>query len=375
MRLLKSKKYIRGFLAIVVIGMLLSTGCSERNSPPTKEMITVTDMIGRTVKVPREGNKIVCKGPGVLRLITYLEATDKLVAIEGGFEKNSPKGRPYRIAHPELADLPAIGAAAPSPKPNPEAIINVKPDVIFISYVEPKIADDLQKKTRIPVVVLSYGELATFDNEYVFNSLRIAAKILNKVNRAEEVINFIKNCQKDLNNRTKDIPDDGKSKVYVGGLGFKGYHGITSTECKYPPFKLLHARNVVNELDKAGHIFVDKEKIIEWNPDIIFIDGGGLNLVKDDYKKNPKFYNLLKAVRNEKLYRLFPYNHYTTNIDTALANTYYIGKVIYPDEFEDINPEEKADEIYRFLVGKHVYNEMKRDWRGFEKLSLGDKNR
>jgi iron complex transport system substrate-binding protein len=132
---------------------------------------------------------------------------------------------------------------------------------------------------------------------------------------------------------------------------------------------------VVNELDKAGHMFVDEEKIIEWNPDIIFIDGGGLNLVKDDYKKNPKFYNLLKAVQDRKLYGLFPYNFYTTNIDTALANAYYIGKVIYPDEFEDINPEEKADEIYTFLVGKPVYNKMKNDWRGFGKLSLSGKSK
>ena len=37
--------------------------------------------------------------------------------------------------------------------------------------------------------------------------------------------------------------------------------------------------------------------------------------------------------------------YYSTNIDTVIANAYYIGKVLYPDEFRDIDPAEKADEI------------------------------
>ncbi|MDP8218023.1 MAG: iron ABC transporter substrate-binding protein [Candidatus Theseobacter exili] len=360
-------------LALLLLGMVWGGGCNNKTKLPAKETIIIIDTIGRKVEVPKKVKRIVCRGPGVLRLITYLEATDKVVAIESGFEKDSSIGRPYIIAHPELANLPTIGAASPSPQPNPEAIINVRPEVIFISYVEPRIANDLQEKTEIPVVVLSYGELATFDNQYIFNSLRIAAKIINKENRAEKVINFIRNCQKDLRNRTNGIPADKKPGVYVGGLGFKGTHGITSTECRYPAFELLHAKNVADELGKAGHIFIDKEKIIEWNPDIIFIDASGLNLTKDDYRKNPKFYNLLKAVQNEKLYGLFPYNYYTTNIDTALADAYYIGKVVYPEKFKNIEPDKKANEIYKFLVGKPIYNRMKNDWEGFKKISLSKK--
>jgi iron complex transport system substrate-binding protein len=371
---LNNQRYINRFLAVLLLSAVLVVGCSQSVSSPAKRTVTITDTIGRKAEVPEKVERIVCIGPGALRLITYLQATDKVVGIEGGFEKNSPAGRPYRIAHPELAELPVIGVASPSSQLNPEAILSAEPDVVFICYVEPRIANDLQDKTGIPVVVLSYGNLVTFDNEYVFNSLRITGKILNKAARAEAVIDFIRDSQKDLRNRTKKIPAGKKPKVYVGGLGFKGTQGITSTECKCPVFEVLHARNVANELGKAGHIFVDREKIIEWDPDIIFIDGGSLKLVKDDYKKNPKFYNLLKAVPNGKLYGLFPYNHYTTNIDTALADAYYIGKVLYPEEFEDIEPEKKADDIYKFLVGKPIYEKMKNDWGGFKKLSLNEKN-
>jgi iron complex transport system substrate-binding protein len=248
--------------------------------------------------------------------------------------------------------------------------LKVKPDVIFLTYVTKEKADDIQQKTGIPVVVLSYGKLGTFSNEDLFKSLKIAGKILNKEDRAEEVIEFIKDCQNDLNNRTKDIPDDKKPTVYVGGVAFKGMHGIDSTQCKYPPFMAVNAKNVADELGKVGYIKIDREKLLEWNPDIIFIDEFSLKLIKEDYSKNPEFYNSLKAFKTGNVYGLLPYNFYMTNVGTALADAYYIGKVLYPERFNDINPEEKADEIYTFLVGKPVYEQMKKQFGGFKKLEF-----
>jgi iron complex transport system substrate-binding protein len=218
--------------------------------------------------------------------------------------------------------------------------------------------------------MLSYGALGTFDNKYIFTSLRVAGTILDKKKRAEEVIGFIQKCQNDLRARTANIPDTEKPTVYVGGLGYKGSHGITSTECGYPLFRLLHAKSVVDASGKNRHMFVDKEKIIAWDPDIVFIDEGGLAHARDDYTKNPEWYNLLKAVRNKRLYGLLPYNYYTTNLGTALADGYYIGKVVYPGRFEDIVPEKKADEIYSFLLGRPVYARMAEEWGGFKQVSL-----
>ena len=373
--MLKNLIYLLTIL-IVTVGFC---GCME-NTAENKAQLTnedtgkikIVDAIGREVEVPKEVNKIICSGPGCLRLIIYLNATDKVVGIEG-FEKKKGTGRPYIIAHPELLDLPVIGNGGPAEigkGPNLEQVLKVQPDVIFITYVTKEKADEIQQKTGIPVVVLSYGKLATFDNEDIFNSLRIAGKILGKEDRAEDVIKFIKDCENDLKNRTKDIPDEGKPTVYVGGIGFKGTHGIDSTQCKYPPFEAVNAKNVADELGKEGHVFVNKEQILKWNPDVIFIDEAGLKLVIEDYNKNREFYNSLKAFKNGNVYGLLPYNFYTTNIGTALADAYYIGKVLYPERFTDINPEEKADEIYTFLVGKPVYEEMKKQFGGFKKLEF-----
>ncbi|WP_083771402.1 iron ABC transporter substrate-binding protein [Methanocaldococcus sp. FS406-22] len=319
-------KKLIGLLTILIVAVGLC-GCMEHNTgekqTPTTETsktIKVVDLYGREVEVPKEVNRIVCCGPGCLRLIVYLNATDKVVGVEDAEKKWTPWGRPYRIAHPELANLPTIGQGGPCPKPNPEAIIQVKPDVIFVTYMPKDEVDALQQKTGIPVVVLSYGQLATFNNEDLFKSLELAGKILGKEDRAEEVIKFIKDCQRDLNNRTKDIPDDKKPTVYVGGIGFKGIHGIESTQCKYPPFMAVNAKNIADELGKVGYVQIDREKLLEWNPDVIFIDEFSLKLIKDDYSKNPNFYNSLKAFKTGNVYGLLPYNFYMTNVGTALAD-------------------------------------------------------
>jgi len=61
-----------------------------------------------------------------------------------------------------------------------------------------------------------------------------------------------------------------------------------------------------------------------------------------------------------------PYNYYTINLGTCFANAYFIGKVVIPSNFNDIDPEKKADGIYLFLLGKRVYSNMKKDYGGYD---------
>jgi iron complex transport system substrate-binding protein len=74
-------------------------------------------------------------------------------------------------------------------------------------------------------------------------------------------------------------------------------------------------------------------------------------------------------VKNNRIYGVMPYNWYANNYDTVLADAYYIGKLLYPDRFSDIDPEVKADEIYTMLDGKPVYADMKKLFGGFVPFS------
>jgi iron complex transport system substrate-binding protein len=327
--------------------------------------ITITDMAERKVAVPFDPKRIICIGPGALRLIVYLQAQDKVAGVED-MEKANPGGRPYWIAHTEIHDLPRCGPGGPTSinkKPDLEAIMSVKPQVIFMTYMDKLPADEVQITLDIPVVVLSYGTFANFD-ETVYESLRTAGAILNRKERAEELIAYIESLKTDLNKRTTGDASAEKQKVFVGGIGYRGSYGIESTEKDYMPLKWINAVNLAEEIKVriGDHVLVDKETLLKLDPEIIFIDGGGLALIEEDYRKKKDYYNTLKAFKNRRVYMLLPFNWYTTNIETALADAYTIGKILYKDNFKDIDPEKKADEIYTFMVGEPVYRDMKKDY-------------
>jgi len=327
--------------------------------------VTVTDMAGRQVTVPFDPDRIVCIGPGALRLIVYLRAESKVVGVEN-MEKMNPGGRPYWIAHPELSELPCCGPGGPAginKKPDLEAVLAVKPQVIFITYMDASLADEVQRTVGIPTVVLSYGAFATFD-EAVYDALHMTGRILNREKRADNVVAYIESLREDMRMRTRDIPENSRPNVYAGGIGYRGAHGIESTEQRYIPFEWIGANNIAEHV-KAGigsHVVMDKETLLRLNPDIIFIDGGGLLLVMEDFRKKPEFYDALKAFSDRRVYTLLPFNWYTTNIGTALADAYAIGKILYEKHFEDVDPQLKADEIYTFLVGNPVYETMQKDY-------------
>ncbi|MBF0232456.1 MAG: iron ABC transporter substrate-binding protein [Desulfamplus sp.] len=357
-------------ICFVALGCITGSGFAST--------IDITDMAGRKLTVPYKPEKIICIGPGALRLIVYLQAHGKLAGVED-MEKLHPGGRPYRLANPEFAGLPRIGpggAASINKKPDLEAVLSVNPDLIFITQYDVSLADSLQKQLNIPVVILSYGALATFDQLTIYESLRLAGKILDRNKRAKAVIDFIESAAEELSNRTKNIEDKEKPNVFVGGISMRGSQGIESSEKNYIPLKWVNARNIVENIlaskintmaskgsrTEGSHIFLDKETLLSLNPDIIFIDGGGVKLIEQDIIKKPEYYRALKAFEKKRVYVLLPFNFYTTNIETALADAFAIAKILYPEQFKDIDAEKKCDEIYTFMVGKPVYSQMKKDF-------------
>ena len=74
--------------------------------------MTVVDLEKRKVEVPSNPDKILCLGPGSLRLICYLGMTPKVAGVER-FEKTPPVERAYLWANPDLAKLPSVGPGGP----------------------------------------------------------------------------------------------------------------------------------------------------------------------------------------------------------------------------------------------------------------------
>ncbi len=364
----------RFFTLLLLPVLALLIGCTVAPQIGNQQ-VTVTDLVGRQVPIPAKVERVVAIGPGALRLYVYAGNLDYLVGVEQ-IEVDSPIGRPYLLANPSLAELPVIGQGGPNNAPDPEKILAATPDMIFSTYAtDAAAADELQAKTGVPVVVISYGAAGfgatTIFGEAVQDSLRLIGNITGQSDKATAAVAFIQQARQNLEDRTKDIAEADKPSVYVGGLGARGTHGIESTQGRYALLEVIHARNVVDETGESGSIMIDKEKLLAWDPDFIFVDQGGFAAVEEDYQKNPVFYESLSAVQNGKIYAQLPYNYYNTNIDTAIADAYYLGKILYPEAFADIDPAQKADEIYQSLLGQPVYAQMAAAFGGFRELNLG----
>ncbi|MDN7025891.1 iron ABC transporter substrate-binding protein [Methanoculleus sp. FWC-SCC1] len=371
------KSMILPLMALMLALVLVAAGCTGTSTTPetgaAAETITVTDGFSREIQVPSPVESVVCSGSGCLRYLVYLQGQDLAVGVDS-IEKDdrAVDARAYVHANPQFKDLPLIGEFRG--KDDPEKIIGIGPQVVFktgstgTSYATS--ADDaekLQAKTGIPVVAFPYGSLRNdAEKAEMYEGLRVMGQVTGKEDRAEEVIAYIEATMADLESRTADIPESERKTVYVGGVSSAGAHGIVSTEPAYPPFLWIHAENVAAGMG-AAHADIAKEALVDWDPDYIFVDIGTAQLgdgsAIGELKTDPALQGL-SAVKEGNIYGVLPYNYYNVNYGSVLADAYFVGKVLYPDRFADIDPAEKADEIYTFFVGKPVFGEINDDYGG-----------
>ncbi|MBN1412371.1 MAG: iron ABC transporter substrate-binding protein [Spirochaetales bacterium] len=350
------------------MALLFSCGGKTGNSV-NSDLVSVKDGLNRELKIPATVSRIICSGAGALRYITYMECQDKVIAVDDLEKKQQPfDARPYTFANPRFMELPLFGEFRGQDNPELISALDPQPDLVFKTYAEMGFnPDELTEKTGIPVFVLDYGDLGK-NRPAFYQSLNLIGKVMKKEKRAGDIERFIDGIIADLDKRTRDIQD--RKTCYIGGVAYRGPLGLQSTEPGYPPFLFLNTPNAAIEPEQGdfAHMNVSKEKIVEWDPDIIFID---LATFQSDPKANAVYelsadpaYKGLRAAQSGNVYGVLPYNWYTQNHGSTLANTYYIGKVLYPDRFADIDPVKKADEIYTFLVGKPVFDAMNASFGG-----------
>ncbi len=355
----------KGLATLLALLLVLLTGCT--GGELTLEGRTIIDCLDRQVSVPETVERIVCVGVGALRYTCYLGAEDLVVGVED-YESTPDITRMYSYVNAErFGKLPVTGING---VPDPEQILSVLPDVIVMSRSASWDAEDLQNKTGIPVVVIP-GSDSTLD-EACFETIRILGQLYAKEDRAEMLTSWLREIQQDLQDRTANVPQEEQPSVYVGGISYRGLHGFEGTEAGYGPLALIGARNLADTTELTGAFDIDKEQVLSWDPDVIFLDFNGMSLINEDYKNNPDYYNSLSAVQNGKVYSQISFRSSASNLETALVDAYYAAMVLYPDQFADVNLEEKIGEIFTKLLGTNPYADLKEAGYEFRPITIGE---
>ena len=171
--------------------------------------------------------------------------------------------------------------------------------------------------------------MAEAEKDDMYYSLRLMGKVMGKEDRAERVIEYFEDTITDLRARTSDIPEDEIKTAYIGGISYRGGHGFQSTNPTYPPFAYVNVRNVAGSLG-GTQTDVSKESILDWDTEYIFVDLGTWELSPNaiDELKTDDSFRILSAVKSGEVYGVLPYNSYTVNHGSMIADAYDVGSVV-----------------------------------------------
>lgn len=343
------------------------TGSPTNASEMTSATRTIVDGNGREVEIPYPVESIVCVGVGALRYTCYMQGQDLVTGVED-YETKAGMSRLYNYVNfDKFSTLPVIGTNG---EPFVEEIINVAPQVIVMSSYANVDPDELQSKTGISVVTVP-GSDTTLDDK-AYETLRILGELYGKEDRAEELTAYLHGLEADLAKRTEAVAEEDKPTAYVGGVSFKGAHGFEGTEAFYGPFELIRANNLANTTGQTGAFDIDLEQVLAWDPHVIFIDFNGMDLIREDYATNADFYNSLTAVKEGRVYSQISFRSSASNLETALADAYYAAIILYPEQFADVDIENKTREIFEMLLGTNPYHDLKDAGYEFKPVTIGE---
>jgi iron complex transport system substrate-binding protein len=328
----------------------------------------VLDGAGRTVDLPEAVDRIVALGPGSLRQVAYFAATDRVVGVERA-ERHDFRTLPYNAANPGLRKRPVIGSAGPEAAGNAESILEVEPDVVFLSSIGGTgPADRLQAQTGIPVVVLNMPfPLDEAGRNALFETWRLVGRVLRKPDRAQTLVTTVTDHVAALGEL---VSEPGSVRAYAGGVSYKGAQGLRTTRVPYPPFEFVGVRNVASSVGaRAGSVSVSPERLLEWDPGYLFCSAQNLPLVRDDLARRPELRSL-SAIQEGRSYALLPVSHYHENVGSMLVDAYHVAQEVAPDEAGAVSLGTTADRIYCSLLGTSPFETVRRDLDAFERVDL-----
>ena len=378
---MKRRTWIAAVLAVVLLlGVVLGGGALALAAEENSE-ITVTDGIGREVTVtPGSYRRVVCIGAGALRMYSYVGDIELLCGVEdidNTTLQDRPKmfdavARPYVLRYGDVfAALPSCGVGGPNAQAaEAEKILSCGPDIIISQYEDADKADALQEQVGVPVITLRSGPDGVFAPAFA-DSLKLLGQVFDREEHAEELVTYIEEQTAELTERTAELEDG--PRAYICGLGNWGTTNHLMTAQNYKPFLIANIPNVVTDLEKNGIQSIEAEKFVALGEDmdVMFMDAAAVKNIKPLYAQDPAMFDSCKAWREGEVWLEMAYNAYYTNYEIALANTWFIASVVYPESFEDLDMTEKLDEITDMFLGEKLAEEIfacPQSFGGYQKI-------
>ena len=242
-----------------------------------------------------------------------------------------------------ITEVPALDNVHTSV--NFEELMKYDPQIVFAF---PRTNELTQlEKAGVPAVA---GQSAEHPQD-VKDQLMRYAKALNPeaVKRAEEYGKYFDEKFKYVTDITGKIKEEDRPRIYYAGVD------VLTTYGKYSDIpELIRAaggKPVSAELRAGSRTQIDKEQFLEWNPQYIFIDHGGMNDGKEveeirEEIYQDKNYRNIEAVKNKNIY-LSPSGVFYWDMGLQkILLLMNMAQTIHPEEFQQLDMESEVMDFY-----------------------------
>lgn len=360
----KVKSTIAAILAIImIVSLSLSlTGCQKgevkdqtaspsaqasetaptSSSPsPEKTGTVITDSRGKTIEIAYPVDSIVCLLNSALNDLYMLGAADKVVGIDEWTYSNEMTYNilskiDTRIANKEI---PAVDA-------NVEKIISLDPDAVIIW------ANDTEKINALESHGIKVIGIQVNNFDDVFTKLRMVAQLVDKGDRAEEIINYTQDTLKSVSDTTDKLSDtDKKTGIFVWGGSKLDLAGSKSTG--HSILELCGLTDSAAGIPEE-HFVAKMEDVIQWNPDTIMM-WNIADLDPQDYIDDTQWANVT-AITDKAVYEIPDGMTFYCDMWTVkyIYAAQYFAKCAYPELFKDVDMDAFKDDMMTALYGKTI---------------------
>lgn len=332
------------FLLLIFLLSLSFTTQAER---------TFTDQIGREVKVPDKVDRIVVLQHQTLNLLVQMNATDKIVGVMSNWKQQL--GSNYARLAPELSNKASLGDLT---HVDAEKLVALHPQVVFVTNYAPQEMIDKISSLGIPAVAISLrhddeGErnklnpvMADEEQAYVkglYEGIMLIGNIINKPEEAKALIKATENGRRMVSNRLQLLPEEQRVRAYMANPELTTYGSG-----KYTGLMMKHAGAVnVAASTIKGFKQVSIEQVIEWNPQVIFVQNR-YPAVVNEIQSSPQW-QVIYAVKNHCVYLMPEYaKAWGYPMPEAMGiGELWMAKKLYPEKFNDVDMHKIVNGWYR----------------------------
>lgn len=308
---------------------------AETAAAADSEAKTIKNVDGREITVPTKVEKIGCLfGPSYEKVVV-LGAEDKVV-FDGDFHIYSwPwSNEIYKYVN----DVPGIPNA--HSEPNIEDLMSYAPDVVF-NFPNPTTTETMEAAGMYVVPSASTG---SYDD--IVKMLSVYAEAIGEdaPEIAAKYADYFYDMTDMIAERVADVKEEDKATIYFANQ------------------EILKCSNKTDLIERCGGIAVaaeitgnsaviEKEQLIEWNPDYIFVDHAGSsgNATAEEViaeMLNDPDYNAVTAVEKDQVV-IVPTGvfFWDSGVQQPLMML-LLAKTMYPDLFSDIDMKETLVNFY-----------------------------